>query len=124
MIPLFITRLLRSESPIIYGDGRQSRDFTYVANVVHANLLAADAPGAAGNTFNIANGLSTSLLELIEALSRLLGVYVQPTHQAPRAGDVRHSKADIALARKLLGYEPQVDLDEGLRSSIAYYRKP
>ncbi len=124
VIPLFITRLLRSESPIIYGDGQQSRDFTYVANVVHANLLAADAPGAAGNTVNIANGLSTSLLELIEALSRLLGVYVQPTHQAPRAGDVRHSKADIALARKLLGYEPQVDLDEGLRRSIAYYRKP
>ena len=123
VIPLFITAILSGRRPVIYGDGLQSRDFTYVANVVHANLLAADAPGVAGRVFNAANGRSINLLELLAALNRLLGTDVRPIHQPPRPGDVRESLADIYQARKLLGYEPQVDFHEGLRRSIDYYRR-
>ena len=122
VIPLFITAMLAGRRPVIYGDGLQSRDFTYVDNVVLANLLAADAPGAAGHVINVANGRSTDLLTLLGALSGLLGTEVTPTHADPRPGDVRESLADITRARKLLGYEPQVDFDEGLRRSIDYYR--
>jgi UDP-glucose 4-epimerase len=123
VIPLFITAMLSGRQPVIYGDGRQSRDFTYVANVVEANLLAAEAPGVAGRVFNIANGRSTDLLTLLNVLNRLLGMNVQPQHAPPRPGDVRESMADITLARKMLGYEPKVGFEEGLRLSIAYYRK-
>ncbi|HBO45001.1 MAG TPA: LPS biosynthesis protein WbpP [Planctomycetaceae bacterium] len=122
VIPLFITALLAGRRPTIYGDGRQSRDFTYVENVVHANLLAADASGAAGRMLNCANGLSTDLLTLIDMLNRLLGTDVQPIHDKPRVGDVRESMADVTLARALLGYETQVHFEEGLRRSINYYR--
>jgi len=94
-----------------------------VANVVEANLLAAEAPGVAGRVFNIANGRSTDLLTLLDVLNRLLGMNVQPQHAPPRPGDVRESMADITLARKMLGYEPKVGFEEGLRLSIAYYRK-
>jgi len=122
VIPLFITAMLSGRRPTIFGDGHQSRDFTYVDNVVHANLLAADAPGAAGRMFNCANGLATNLLTLVDVLNRLLGTDVKPVHDAPRVGDVRESMADITLARELLGYETQVDFEEGLRRSIEYYR--
>jgi UDP-glucose 4-epimerase len=122
VIPLFITAMLAGKSPVIYGDGKQSRDFTYVENVVHANLLAADAPEVAGRVFNAANGRSTNLLELLDALNRLLGTQVKPVHDPPRPGDIRESMADITLARTLLGYEPQVDFHEGLERSISYYR--
>jgi UDP-glucose 4-epimerase len=122
VIPLFITAMLAGRSPVIYGDGKQSRDFTYVENVVHANLLAADAPGVAGRVFNAANGRSTNLLELLDALNQLLGTRIKPRHDPPRPGDIRESMADITLARTLLGYEPQVDFHEGLRRSISYYR--
>lgn len=121
VIPLFIAAMLRGQRPVIYGDGRQSRDFTYVDNVVDANLLAAEAPGAAGRVINVANGRATDLLTLVAALSRLLGTSVQPEHAPPRAGDVRESMADITLARTLLRYEPKVDFEEGLRRSIDYY---
>ena len=123
VIPLFITAMLAGRRPVIYGDGLQSRDFTFVANVVRANLLAADAPDVAGRTFNAANGKATDLLTLIDVLNRLLGTDVQPDHAPPRPGDVRESLADITQARKLLGYEPQVDFEEGLRGSIDYYRQ-
>ena len=123
VIPLFITAMLSGRQPLIYGDGRQSRDFSFVANVVHANLLAADAPGVAGRTINAADGRSIDLLMLLELLNRLLGTKVKPQFAPPRPGDVRESQADITLARKLLGYEPQVDFEEGLRRSIDYYRK-
>jgi len=123
VIPLFITAMLAGRQPTIYGDGHQSRDFTYVANVVHGNLLAADAQGVSGRTINVANGRSTSLLELISLLNRLLGTEVKPMHGPPRIGDVRESLADISVARKLLEYEPQVDFEEGLRRSIDYYRQ-
>jgi UDP-glucose 4-epimerase len=122
VIPLFITALLEGRRPIIYGDGQQSRDFTYIANVVHGNLLAADAPGVSGQVINLANGRQTSLLQLIEALNHLLETDVAPLHKRPRVGDVRESLADITKARKLLNYEPQVDFDEGLRRSIEYYK--
>lgn len=123
VIPLFITAMLEGRQPVIYGDGRQSRDFSFVANVVHANLLAADAPEAVGKTLNAANGRSTDLLTLLDALNRLLGLNVQPQFAPPRIGDVRESQADITLARQVLGYEPQVDFEEGLRRSVDYYRK-
>ena len=124
VIPLFITAMLAGRQPTIYGDGGQSRDFTYVANVVHGNLLAADADAkfVSGRVFNVANGRTTSLLELIGLLNSLLGTKVQPVHAPPRVGDVRESLADITQARKNLGYEPQVSFEEGLRRSIEYYR--
>ncbi len=123
VIPLFITAILAGRQPVIYGDGRQSRDFSFVANVAHANLLAADAPEAAGRTINAADGRSIDLLRLLEVLNRLLGTTVNPQFVPPRLGDVRKSQADITLARRLLGYEPQVDFEEGLRRSIDYYQR-
>jgi UDP-glucose 4-epimerase len=122
VIPLFITRLLAGQRPIVYGDGNQSRDFCYVANVVHANLLASTSPNVAGRIINIGTGRATSLLELLSQLNRLLETNVDPAHEPPRVGDVRDSMADISLARSLLGYEPLVDLEEGLRRSVEYYR--
>lgn len=122
VIPLFITALLAGKRPTIYGDGHQSRDFTYVANVVHGNLLAAEAAGVAGRMFNLANGRSTSLLELVRLLNELLGTSIEPEHAAPRPGDIRESLADISAARRALNYEPQVSFEDGLRRSIDYYR--
>ncbi len=122
VIPLFIAAMLAGRRPVIYGDGRQSRDFCYVGNAVRANLLAADAPGVVGRVLNVANGKSVDLLTLIDALNRLLGTRLVPEHQPPRRGDVRESLADITLARTLLGYEPTVDFEQGLRQSIDYYR--
>jgi UDP-glucose 4-epimerase len=123
VIPLFITALLSGRSPVVYGDGHQSRDFTYVQNVVHGNLLAADAPGVAGQTLNVANGRSTSLLRLIELLNELLGTSIEPEFHDARPGDVKHSLADITRAQQRLGYQPLVSFDEGLRRSIQYYRE-
>lgn len=123
VIPLFITAMLRGQQPVVYGDGLQSRDFTYVDNVVQANLLAAEADGVSGQVFNIANGRSTDLLTLLAVLNRLLGTRIEPRFDPPRPGDVRESQADITRARRLLGYEPQVDFEEGLRRSIDYYRQ-
>ena len=122
VIPLFIVKLLAGEPPVIYGDGNQTRDFTFVGDVVRGNLLAAEAEGVAGRTLNLAGGRSVSLLELLSALNRLLGTDVQPRHEPARVGDVHDSLADITLARQFLGYEPQVGLEEGLRRSIDYYR--
>ncbi len=122
VIPLFITRLLGGGSPTVYGDGLQSRDFTFVENVVHGNLLAADATDAPGMTFNIADGRSTTLLQLLDLLEELLAVEVKPIHEAARVGDVRESLADITAARTVLGYEPKVTFEEGLRKSIDYYK--
>ncbi|MCA9268953.1 MAG: SDR family oxidoreductase [Planctomycetales bacterium] len=123
VIPIFITALLAGKPPVIYGDGGQSRDFTYVGDVVHGNLLAAESPTAAGKTINVATGRSVTLLDMLAALNRLLGTDVQPKFEAARAGDVRESLADITLARQHLGYEPQIAFEEGLRRSIDYYRQ-
>jgi UDP-glucose 4-epimerase len=122
VIPLFITAMLAGRRPVVYGDGLQSRDFTFVRNVVHGNLLAADAEGIGGQTLNVAMGNSITLLELIARLNEQLGLSVDPEFADPRPGDVRESLADITRARELLGYEPQIDFAEGLRLSIDYYR--
>ncbi|MBC8872981.1 MAG: SDR family oxidoreductase [Planctomycetes bacterium] len=122
VIPLFLTAMLKGERPTIFGDGLQTRDFAFVGNVVDANLLAAEAKGVEGRTLNLANGRSTDLLTLLAVLNKLLELDVRPIHEPPRAGDVRDSLADISLARRLLGYEPRVGFEEGLRRSIDYYQ--
>lgn len=122
VIPLFITALLSGNQPIVYGDGMQTRDFTFVKNVVHGNLLAAEAKDAPGHTINVANGRATSLLRLIELLNEYLGTNLEPRFEPRRAGDVRDSLADITRAQKLLGYEPPFSFEDGLRRSIEYYQ--
>ena len=123
VIPKFVTAMLAGERPTIFGDGRQSRDFTYIDNVVHGNLLAAAATGVAGRTINVACGEQFSLLELVAAMNRVLGTNIEPIFEPARPGDVRESLADITSARELLGYEPIVDFEEGLRRSIEYYQQ-
>ncbi len=122
VIPKFIRAMLDGAPLSVHGDGTQSRDFTYVANVVSANLLACSAPAAAGKAFNVACGERHSLLALIERLAAILDVTPQVVYAPARAGDVPHSLADIAQARDLLGYEPIVDFDEGLRRTVASFR--
>lgn len=124
VIPLFITALLEGRQPVIYGDGEQTRDFTFIENVVHGNLLAAEADAAdvAGKTFNVANGKSISLNSMLAELNALLGTNVQPTFEPARAGDVRDSLADISEARRCMGYEPCVTFEHGLKASIDFYR--
>ncbi|HTQ39940.1 MAG TPA: SDR family oxidoreductase [Pirellulales bacterium] len=124
VIPKFITTLLSGKSPTIFGDGKQSRDFVFVADVVQANLRAAEAEAeqVSGRVFNVATGRRVTLLDLIAQLNKLLGTSVKPKHDKERPGDVRESLADISEARKHLHYEPKVDFEEGLRRSIDYYR--
>jgi nucleoside-diphosphate-sugar epimerase len=124
-IPRFVAAMLHDERPTVFGDGRQSRDFTYVDNAVRANLLAATAPAkrVAGEVFNVACGRNATLLGVIEQVNRLLGKRLAPRFQAPRPGDVRHSKADISKARRLLGYRVIVSLSEGLERTIAWLRE-
>ena len=122
VIPKFITAMARGESPLINGDGTQSRDFTYVDNAVQANLRAAEAPGVGGEVFNVACGQRFSLLELVGALNWILGTSIEPRFGPPAPGDVKHSQADISRARRLLGYEPAVGFEEGLARAVAWYR--
>ncbi len=114
--------LLAARSPVICGDGQQSRDFTYVADAVQANLRAATAPKASGKVYNVACGSRTSLLELVAKINALLGTNLQPIHEKPRPGDVKHSQADITPAKIELGYSPQFDIDQGLRKCLDYFR--
>jgi nucleoside-diphosphate-sugar epimerase len=123
VIPLFITMMLRGERPTIYGDGEQSRDFTFIDNVVHGNLLAAKAPAAVGQTMNLATGGRINLLELMDKLNRLLDTNIEPVHASERPGDIKHSRASIDRAGELLGYEPIVDFDVGLAQTLAWYRR-
>ena len=122
IIPKFITAMLRGDRPVIYGDGLQSRDFTPVVNVVEANLLAADAEDAAGEVFNVACGKRHNLLELAEALNRILDTSLTPIHAAPRPGDVRHSQADVSRAERVLGYRIGVEFEEGLERAVEWYK--
>lgn len=123
VIPAFGAALLQRRSPVIYGDGLQTRDFTYVEDVARANLAAAEAPAAPGNALNVAAGRRTSLLDLFHAIARLAGAPdVAPTHAPERPGDVRDSLAAIDGARELLGWTPQVDLEEGLRRTVEALR--
>jgi UDP-glucose 4-epimerase len=121
VISRFTTSMLQGKTPVIYGDGRQSRDFTYVDNVVHGNLLALRARHARGQAVNLATGRRVTLLHLLRALGRLTGRPARATHRPARAGDVRHSLADIGAARRLLGYRPPVSFEEGLRRTLEWY---
>lgn len=122
VIPIFLSQLFRGERPLIYGDGEQSRDFTFVTDVVEANLKAAAAAGIAGQTINIACGRRHTINELCRNLIEYCGLDLTPAHAAPRAGDVRHSQADIARAAALLGYAPGVEFEHGLRLTWQWFR--
>jgi UDP-N-acetylglucosamine/UDP-N-acetyl-alpha-D-glucosaminouronate 4-epimerase len=122
VIALFVTALLSGKAPTIIGDGEQTRDFTYVTNIVDGVLLAAKAPKASGEVINVATGRQISINELAQTLGKVIGNTKPAVHTESRAGDVRHSLADITKARALLGYEPTVDLEEGLRKTVEWYR--
>ncbi len=121
-IPAFVSAILKDEPPTIYGDGEQTRDFTYVDNVVHANILAAGASRTEGQVVNIACGERVTVNEIIRMINDALGKDVAPNHVPARPGDVKHSLAAIDLARQVLGYEPVVSFQEGLRRAIEWYR--
>jgi UDP-N-acetylglucosamine/UDP-N-acetyl-alpha-D-glucosaminouronate 4-epimerase len=122
VLSLFISAYMNSKTPSIFGDGEQSRDFTYVENAVDATLRACTAPDASGQVINLGTGERHTLNETIKILDRIFGRQVTPRYDAPRAGDVRHSHADISLARKLLGYEPGVRFEEGLMKTVDWFR--
>ena len=121
VISRFSKALLKRETPVIYGDGKQSRDFTFIANVVHANLLALDAPGLKGQTVNIATSKAHTLNQLLATLIQLSGREAQARYEPTRTGDIRHSLADTSAARKLLKYRPQVDFESGLARTFDWY---
>lgn len=124
VLAVFCRKMLAGEQPTIHGDGEQSRDFTYIENAVNGNLLAAAAPAerVAGQVFNLATGMRTTLNQTFKALCELTGFSGEPAYDAPRAGDVRHSLADIGLAQELLGYRPKINVPEGLRRTVEWYR--
>ena len=121
VIPIFIARLLAGDAPTLYGDGEQTRDFCYIDNVVDANLRALTCEHSRGQAVNIANGVSTSLLDLLAMLGEITGSRVTPERAPARDGDIVHSRADITAASELLGYRPSVDVEEGLRRTVAHF---
>jgi nucleoside-diphosphate-sugar epimerase len=122
VIPRFCTRLLANQAPVIYGDGEQSRDFTFIDNVLDANWRAATASNVSGEAFNVGYGSQTSLNQLIDKLNHILGSKIKPTYENTRKGDVRHSLADISKASKMLGYVPAVSIETGLEHVVDWYR--
>ncbi len=125
VIPRFITALLEGRAPTIYGDGEQTRDFTYVGNIVAANLRALTAPNVAGEAFNIAMGSATSLNQLVEALQELTGAAdIAPVYAEARPGDIKHSVADVSKAREVMGFTPQISFIDGLRQTVDWFRQP
>jgi UDP-glucose 4-epimerase len=123
VVPTFVQAAIGRTSPLVHGDGLQSRDFTFIDNAVEANLKACEAPSrAAGRAYNIACGESATLLDVLSMLGRLTGTSIRPTHDAPRPGDVRHSLASIEDARRDLGYEPAIGLEEGLSRTVTWFR--
>ena len=123
VIPLFITKVIRGERPVIYGDGEQSRDFIHVKNVVQANIVATESRAAAGEAVNIACGTGLTVNGLFEAVNKVLGTGVEAVYAEPRPGDIKHSVADIEKSRHLLGYEPSVTFMDGLRETVSWYKK-
>jgi nucleoside-diphosphate-sugar epimerase len=121
-IPAFVTLILKDKSPTIYGDGEQSRDFTYIDNVVDANLLAARVKRTAGEVINIACGQAVTINQIIGMINKLVGKNVKPIYAPSRAGDVKHSLADITLARKTIGFNPAISFQQGLEKTIGWYR--
>jgi nucleoside-diphosphate-sugar epimerase len=122
-IPAFVTAILKDKPPTIYGDGLQSRDFTYVDNVVEANLLAARAKRTKGEVLNIACGQAVTVNEVIDIINELLGKDIKPKYNPTRPGDVKHSLADITLARKTISFKPKVQFKQGLQKAINWYRE-
>ncbi|MCC6173788.1 MAG: SDR family oxidoreductase [Chloroflexi bacterium] len=120
VIPKFIALMAAGERPVVHGDGTQSRDFTFIDNVVQANLKAAETPGVGGQVFNVACGQRYSLLDLIRLLNGIMRTSIEPAFGKPRPGDVKHSLADVDKARHLLGYEPRVSFEEGLERTVAW----
>jgi UDP-glucose 4-epimerase len=120
-IPKFIESMLKGDPPTIYGDGEQSRDFTFVDNVVEANLAALEAKDASGEVFNIASGGKITVNELVEKLNKILNKNIKSLHIEPRPGDVQHSLADISRAKKILGYNPKFGFEEGLKKTAEWY---
>jgi len=123
VIPRFIDALVSGRPPVIYGDGEQSRDFTYIDNVVHANLLAMNAVRTQGEVVNVACGRRVSLNQLVKILQDIIGSHVSPRYEETRQGDVRHSLADIKRVKTLLNYDPKVGIEEGLRRTVEYFKK-
>jgi len=124
VIPKFIKMLVNGQTPTINGDGKQSRDFTYIENVIEANLKACLAPHeAAGEAFNVAYGGREYLIDIYYSLTKALGVDIEPNFGPDRAGDIKHSNADISKAKKLLGYDPDYDFDSGLEQAISWYKE-
>ncbi len=121
VVPNFISALRSGTRPVIHGDGTQSRDFTYVANVVHANVLAMHAPGVSGNVFNVACGERVSVNRLVDELRDLIDTDIEPVYAPERIGDVKHSLADLSSVRDQLGYEPLVSLRDGLERTIEHF---
>jgi UDP-N-acetylglucosamine/UDP-N-acetyl-alpha-D-glucosaminouronate 4-epimerase len=119
----FCTAFLEDKQPVVFGDGEQTRDFTFVDNAVHANLLACEAPNVAGKVFNVGCGGRVSLNEVLATLRRITGKALEAKYEPPREGDIRDSQADISEARKFLGYDPQVGFEEGLRLTFDWYRE-
>lgn len=122
VIPAFITTMLQGEPPTIFGDGLQSRDFTYIEDVIEATLLAARVPAVAGQALNIAGGRQHTLWDLVRILNAVLGTEILPRRARPRPGDVRHSQAEVTRARALLGFRPRIDFEEGLRRTVLWMR--
>jgi nucleoside-diphosphate-sugar epimerase len=120
----FITAFLEGRTPVIFGDGEQSRDFTFVENVVRANVLAAESGQGVGEVINVATGRRRTLNDVMTALNKIFGAQIQARYEAPRVGDIRHSHADITRARATLGFTPTVDFEAGLRRTVEWYRSP
>ena len=123
VIPRFLRRMLAGQPPVIYGDGEQSRDFTPVANVVEANLLAAEAFKGIGDVFNVACGQTSTLNQLVAWLNAELGTHLFPTYEPPRTADIRHSYASIEQAEMILGYRPQLTVQDGLRETVTWFKE-
>ncbi len=123
VVPIFVAALLKGTAPIVYGDGEQSRDFTYVANVVDANLLAAETDRGIGEVMNVACGATITVNELFVRLRDLIGATIDARYDEARRGDVMHSFADIGKARELLGFDPNVSFEDGLERTVAWFRK-
>lgn len=123
VISIFIRQMISGEKPTVYGDGEQSRDFTFVKNVVNANIAASERQGISGSLINVACGMRITLNELINELNVILGTNLQPIYFEPRAGDIKHSLADIKRANKLLDYSPEVSFSDGLNKTVEWYRR-
>lgn len=121
-VPNFITKMLKEESPVIFGDGEQSRDFTYVSNVIEANILASEANEVSGEVFNIAGGEKATVNSMVEKINEVLQKKIKPSYDDVRPGEIKHSFADISKARKVLKYEPSVSFSEGLKKTIHWFK--